>query len=99
MGYDTKNIFGWLVAFVVGVALTVSWERIDRDREVAAQVGAEIKLLELFVDTLRPEWAKARKLSELADAVCGDWIAASQFQRVRLEKNKAGGSLEPLCGE
>lgn len=87
------------LAVAVAAAITVSWERWDREAEVAEQVGAELAALELYVDTLRPNWEAARRLGNTAKALCADRVAASQVVRVQQEEREKGGEIEPVCGQ
>lgn len=94
-----KRFLEIVVAFAVAVALTVSWERIERDELVADQVNAELRAFGAYVDGIRPSLDAAKRLNNLAEAICADRFAASQVIRVQQELNRKGGEFEPVCGQ
>jgi hypothetical protein len=83
----------------VAIALSVTVERWDRQEEIDAQVSAEIRLIEAYVDERRPVFDAAYALGQMAAALCGDYFAASQIVRVQTELQRAGQPVLTVCRE
>jgi len=82
------------IALSAACSLTFGLARWDMDEQVSQQVSIEIRELERYADSWNASLSRWQAFGEVAEAVCGDRVAASQVVRVQNEQKTVARACE-----